>query len=130
MRSPLHGFLPAGPSGRTQANVAGPSEAAPVKAVPPGFTAEACQAHVNEGEAEKAPVTFAVVALATLLFVAILTAVEWLRDRQQHRDTAPEWEEAGRPRDREEGRNLARRAAPDFFIGIEYSVRIDQLLRK
>ncbi len=78
--------------------MAGPAEAAQVKAVPGGFTAEA---HVNEGEAEKAPVKFAVVALAALLFVAILTAVEWLRDRPPHRDPAPEWEEPGRRRDKE-----------------------------
>ena len=81
--------------------MAGPAEAAPVKAVPGSFTAEACQAHVNEGEAEKAPVKYVLVALAALLFVAILTAVEWLRDRRPHRDTAPEWEEPGRPRDKE-----------------------------
>ena len=78
-----------------------PAEAAQVKAAPGSFTAEACQANENEGDAEKAPVKFVLVALAALLFVAILTAVEWLRDRPPHRDSAPDWEEPGRPRDKE-----------------------------
>ena len=81
--------------------MAGTAEAAHANDVAGGFTAEACQAQSNEeGNAEEAPVKFVLVALAALLFVAILTAVEWLGDRQQLRDTAAQ-RRAGRERFRD-----------------------------
>ena len=84
--------------------MAGTAEAAHANAVAGGFTAEACYAQINEeGKAEEAPVKSILIALAALLFVAILTAVEWLGDRQQLRDTAAQQRE-GRERfpDKEE----------------------------
>ncbi len=81
--------------------MAGTAEAAHANAVVGGFTAEACHTQSNEeGKAEEAPVKFVLVALAALLFVAILTAVEWLGDRQQLRDTAAQ-RRAGRERFRD-----------------------------
>ncbi len=57
----------------------------------------------EEGKAEETPVKFVLVALAALLFVAILTAVEWLGDRQQLRNSAAQQrEERERFRDKEE----------------------------
>ena len=65
------------------------------------ITAEACHTQSNEkGKAEETPVKFVLVALAALLFVAILTAVEWLGDRKQLRDTAAQ-RRAGRERFRD-----------------------------
>ena len=81
--------------------MAGTAEAAHANAVAGGFTAEACQTQSNEeGKAEEAPVKFVLVALAALLFVAILTAVEWLGDRQRLRDAAAQQRE-GRERFRD-----------------------------
>ena len=84
--------------------MAGTAAAAQANAVAGGFTAEACHAPINEeGKAEEAPVKFVLAALAALLFVAILTAVEWLGDQQQLRDIAAQRRDGReRFRDKEE----------------------------